>query len=406
MSEKFNVFAHRDFSLFVAVCFLTNIIAQTQGVAVGWDLYERTGSPLALGFVGLANFLPVLILFIPAGQIADRYDRRKIVEASLAVWALGTAALAAAALLGAGVTWLYLGCILTSIANVLHRPARDALLPQLVPPEAIPNAVAWNSSVFQIASVAGPALAGIAIAVTGSAASVYIFNTAAGLLSVVMAAMIKARGQRVARPPVTFPELFAGMRHVWKTKVVLGVLALDMFAVLLGGATALLPVYAKDILHVGPAALGWLSAAPAIGAFGMALYQGTSKRPVYRPGVTFFWAVAGYGLATVVFGVSTVFWLSFVALMLTGVTDNIGVVIRMTVVQLHTPDELRGRVSAVNRVFVSSSNELGALESGLLANFTNPVFTVVAGGVATVLIAMAAAKVFPDLRRMKTLAPP
>ncbi len=406
MSEKFNVFAHRDFSLFVAVCFLTNIIAQTQGVAVGWDLYERTGSPLALGFVGLANFLPVLILFIPAGQIADRYDRRKIVEASLAIWALGTAALAAAALLGAGATWLYLGCILTSIANVLHRPARDALLPQLVPPEAIPNAVAWNSSVFQIASVAGPALAGIAIAVTDSAASVYVFNTAAGLLSVVMAAMIKARGKRVARPPVTFPELFAGMSHVWKTKVVLGVLALDMFAVLLGGATALLPVYAKDILHVGPAALGWLSAAPAIGAFCMALYQGTSKRPVYRPGVTFFWAVAGYGLATVVFGVSTVFWLSFVALMLTGVTDNIGVVIRMTVVQLHTPDELRGRVSAVNRVFVSSSNELGALESGLLANFTNPVFTVVAGGVATVLIAMAAAKVFPDLRKMKTLAPP
>ena len=171
-------------------------------------------------------------------------------------------------------------------------------------------------------------------------------------------------------------------------------------------ATALLPVYAKDILHVGPAALGWLSAAPAIGAFGMALYQGTSKKPVIRPGRSFFWAVAGFGLATLVFGLSTVFWLSFIALVMTGVTDNIGVVIRMTVVQLYTPDELRGRVSAVNRVFVSSSNELGALESGLLANFTSPVFTVVAGGLATVLIAAAAARVFPDLWKMKTLAPP
>jgi len=406
MPASFNALAHRDFSLFVAVCFFTNVGAQTQGVAVGWDLYERTGSALALGFVGLANFLPVLLLFIPAGQIADRYDRRRIMEASLAVWALGAAALAGAALLGAEPFWLYVGCVLTSVANVLHRPARDALLPQLVPVEMLPSAVAWNSSVFQVASVAGPALAGIAIAATGSAASVYIFNTGAMLLSVLLAALIRARGQRVARAPVTMAELFAGMAHVWKTKVVLGVLVLDMFAVLLGGASALLPVYAKDILHVGPAALGWLSAAPAIGAFCMALYQGTSRRPIVRPGRTFFWAVAGYGLATVVFGFSELFWLSFIALALTGVLDNIGVVIRMTVVQLHTPDELRGRVSAVNRVFVSSSNELGALESGLLANFTNPVFTVVAGGIATVLIALAAAKVFPDLRKLKTLAPP
>lgn len=402
-------FAYPDFRRFFGIAFLAGIVHQMQAVALGWDIYERTDSTLALGLVGLATFLPALLLFIPAGQLADRHDRRRLMQWSLGLWALGVAVLATVsahpALAGAsGVPWLYAGCVLTSIANVIHRPPRDALVPQIVPAESLPAAQAWHSSAQQIGSVTGPAIAGGLIALGGGAAWVHALDAGLLLVSLALASAIRTRGARAHRPPVNLSELLAGLAHVWRTRVILGVLAVDMFAVLLGGATVLLPVFARDILHVGPAGLGWLSAAPAIGAFAMAW---TLARRALRPaGPLFFLAVAGYGIATVVFGLSQTYALSFLALVAIGALDNVSVVIRMTVVQLHTPDALRGRVSAVHRVFVSSSNELGALESGLLAALTSPVFAVVAGGIATLAIVAAATRLFPELRRLQDLSPP
>jgi hypothetical protein len=219
----------------------------------------------------------------------------------------------------------------------------------------------------------------------------------------VMSFAIKGRRPTGKRPGTSFPELFAGLTHVWRTKLILGALAVDLFAVLFAGASALMPVFAKDVLHTGPAGLGWLSGASAFGSLAMGLVQGFQGKPMAHAGKAFLWAVAGYGAATVVFGVSTSFALSFVALMLAGAMDNMSVVLRHTMVQLYTPDELRGRVSAVNRVFVDSSNNLGALRAGVMANLFSPVVAVVAGGIVTVLVTAAAFRIFPDLRDLKRL---
>jgi MFS family permease len=397
------VLALRDFRLFLAVTFLNAVLQQTQSVAVGWDLYERTGSVIALGYVGLAQFLPVILLFLPAGQLADRYDRRMLMVASQALVALGSIGLAFAAQPGVPLIWVYACLFATGVAQVLNRPARDSLQPQIVPAPLFANSVALSSSLFQVASIGGPAVGGVLIAITGSAQSVYLVNMALAVLAMLIAFAIRARRPEGRRPGTSFPELFAGLTHVWRTKLILGALFVDLFAVLFAGANALLPVFAKDILHVGPVGLGWLSAASAVGALTMGLFQGLLGRPSRQAGKTFLWAVAAYGVAMIVFGLSNLFVLSFVALMLAGMMDNMSVVLRHSMVQLYTPDELRGRVSAVNRVFVDSSNQLGALEAGVLATFTSPVFAVVAGGVVTVLVAAAAVKMFPDLRKLERL---
>jgi MFS family permease len=375
---------------------------QMQATAVGWDLYERTGSVLSLGWVGLAQLLPALLLFIPAGELADRRDRRRVMAASLALVVLGSAGLAAAAWAGAGILWTYASLILTSAAQVVNRPSRDALLPRVVPEAQLGQAVAFNASVFQSASIAGPALAGLIIAAAGSAVPVFAVDLLLALVALGAALRLATSGKPPPQPPMTLRALFAGMAHVWRTKIILGAMSLDLFAVLFSGATALLPVYAKDILHVGPAGLGWLNAAPAIGAVSMALWL--SRHPPRRHvGLLFMGCVAGFGAMTVVFGLSTHYGLSFAALVAIGALDNVSVVVRQTIVQLWTPDALRGRVSAVNRVFISSSNELGAFESGVVAALAGPVLTVVGGGVATVVVVLAALKVFPDLRRLQRL---
>ena len=268
------------------------------------------------------------------------------------------------------------------------------------------RAMTWNSTVFQAAAVAGPGIAGLLIALGGTALTVYAVNMVCLLLAMGAALAITPRAllgnMRGPRRVSSWREMFGGLNHVWNTKVVFGAMTVDLFAVLLVGATALLPLYAKDILHTGAAGLGWLSAAPAIGAVLMAVSSGHRKAPAHA-GRTFLWAVGAFGLATVVFGLSTNYWLSLFALIAIGASDNMGAVIRQTAVQLFTPDELRGRVAAVNRVFISSSNELGAVESGMAAALLGPVAAVVAGGAITMLIAAAGFKLFPALRELETV---
>jgi MFS family permease len=404
LHDPYAPFRHRDYRFFIAMVLITSLAQQSLGVALGWDIYERTGSAMALGWIGLVQFIPVLAFFLPAGQLADRHDRRRIVAVSLVVWVAASALLVMVAARSMPVLWIYVAIAFVGMSTVLNRAGRDALLSQLVPPETLGQGVMWNSTVHQTASVAGPALAGLMIALGGTAITVYAFNLGAMLVAMSLALLIRRRPLTHGKRPSTWADVFGGLAHVWKTKVVLGLITVDLFAVMLGGATALLPIFAKDILHVGPTGLGWLSAGPAIGAvlMGVAYARGWRRAPLHA-GRTFLWAVAAFGAATMVFGFSRWFPLSLLALIVLGASDNIGAVIRQTAVQIYTPDELRGRVSAVNRVFISSSNEMGAVESGLLASLTNPVFAVVAGGVATVLIAACGFRVFPDLKKLKTV---
>jgi MFS family permease len=404
LHDPYAPFRLRDYRLFIGMVLIASLSQQALGVAVGWDIYERTGSAMALGWVGLAQFIPVLAFFLPAGQLADRHDRRRIIAASLAIWIVAAALLLFTTLHALPVGFIYLAIAAVGMSTVLNRAGRDALLSQLVPAETLAGAVMWNSTVFQTASVAGPALAGLLIALGGSARTVYAFNLFGALAAIVLALSIARRPITHDKRPSTWADVFGGLAHVWKTKVVLGLITIDLFAVMLGGATALLPVYAKDILHVGPTGLGWLSAGPAIGAVGIAMATARGwRRPPPHAGRAFLLAVGVFGAATIVFGLSRWFWLSFLMLIVLGAADNVGAVIRQTAVQLYTPDQLRGRVAAVNRVFISSSNELGAVESGLLASLTNPVFAVAAGGVATLLIAVLGFRAFPGLRQLKTV---
>ena len=396
------LFRSRDYRLYSVQNLAAALVERSQGVAIGWYLYDRTGSALALGWVGLAQFLPVILLFLPAGHLADRFDRRRVMVAGFVVWAAAAAILTAAALTGAAVGWVYLAAAGLGTAQVLNRPSRDALLAQLLERDYLSRAVTWNASLHQFASITGPVAAGALIAATGGAAVVYVVDLALIVVAAVASLAIRRRAIERSGRPRSPRELLAGLEHVWRTKTILGVITLDLFAVLFGGAVALLPLFAKDILHVGPTALGWLTAAPAIGALAMALVHGFLP-PYARAGRVFVWSVAGFGLAIIAFGLSTSFWLSLAALLVAGALDNVSVVIRGTVVQLHTPDELRGRVSAVNRVFISSSNELGAFESGLVAALIGPVPTVVLGGAATIAFVLGALRLFPELRALGRL---
>ncbi len=375
-----------------------------QATAVGWELYQRTNSAAALGFAGLAQFLPVLLLALPAGHAADRWSRRLLFQ--LAQGAAGVASLGLAALsfVQGPVEWIYACLLLAGAARAFSAPNRSSLLPQVVPPEALHNAVTWNSSGWQFANVAGPALGGGALALAGGRAGpAYLMAALCTLLCVVLLAPVRPRWAS-PRPPGTrsLASLVAGVRFVWRTELLLAAITLDLFAVLLGGATTLLPIYATDILHVGPVGLGWLRAAPAFGAIGMAVWL-AHRPPMRRPGLSLLVAVAGFGAATIVFGFSTAFWLSFAMLALTGAFDNVSVVVRGVLMQTLTPDEMRGRVSAVNSVFISSSNELGAFESGVVAARFGSVASVVSGGVGTILVVLLTAWRWPRLMRLGPL---
>ena len=397
----------RDFRLYLLISVMGALVHFGQGVAVGWSVYEQTGSSLALGLVGLAQFLPILLFFLPAGHFADRFERRSVIVTSLALSASAALLLGVAAWLNLDVAWTYCALLLSGCAQILNRPARDALMPTLVPPAQLARAIALASSLHQVASMAAPALAGLGLALFHSALPIHAANTVFILVALAATLAIRQRSRGHAPAPGgrgRLREMLAGFTHIRSTRLLLAVMSIDLLAVLFGGAVALLPVYAKDILQVGPAGLGMLSTAPAVGAAVAGLAM--ARFGVALDGRLFLGAVGGFGLMTLVFGASTHFPLSLIALALLGGLDSISVVIRQTVIQQATPDALRGRVAAVNRVFISSSNELGALESGLLAALIGPVPAVVGGGLITLLVVAASPRLFPELGRWRRSAPP
>jgi MFS family permease len=380
---------------------------QIINVAVGWQLYERTGDPWSLGLVGVVELTPVLCLMIAAGHIADRYPRRNV-----AIFAHGLVALAAIGL--ALVSWLeaptaaiYLLLALIGTGRAFASPSVSTILPQLLAPAEFANANAWLSSIFQLAAISGPAIGGLLIAQSGTATFSFGAAAAGQIVFIALLHTLPVRRPVSSTRSPSAHDLFAGFRFIRRNPLFLAAITLDLFAVLFGGAVALLPIFAKDILDVGPAGLGWLRSAPGAGALTMALVT-TRLRPWTHPGRTLLIAVTGFGLATLGFGLSRSFVLSLACLFFTGVFDNVSVVIRVTLEQTITPDHLRGRVSAINFVFIGFSNEFGAFESGATAALFGPTLSVVAGGLATLLVVATVGMVWPQLARvgpLHTLAP-
>jgi MFS family permease len=394
------------YRLFAAAMFLSVIGAQIENSAVLFDVYERTGSAFSLGMVGLALAIPMFLLALPAGQLADLYSRRRIVVTAHLCVALSAVSLAYLSFHRAewkySLPAMYAIVFLSNAAATIGRPARIAILPSLVPKSMFPNAVTWNSSLFETASVIGPAIGGFVL--LHSVGSNYVISASLLLAAAVLVWLLPEI--KIARPPVTqsrWNEFLFGIRFVSRSPLMLAAMALDLFAVLLGGAVFLFPAFAKDILHVSGWGYGFLRAAPSMGAFCMAMIQAHAP-PTRHAGRALLLSVAGFGAATIVFGLSTNYLLSFAMLVLTGAFDNVSVVIRHTLVQLLTPDEMRGRVSAVNQIFIGSSNELGGLESGLTAGWLGLQRSVVLGGIGTILVVGAFASRLPSLRRLGRLA--
>jgi MFS family permease len=391
-----------DFRKLLGGSVLASLGSEMQAVAIGWELYERTGREVDLGYVGLAQFLPVLLLALPAGHAVDRYGRKVILVGSLALMTLSMLGLFGLSLVQGPILLIYLCLVLVGIARAFNAPARWSLIPVVVPAEALNNAVAWNASAWQTASVAGPALGGLVIAWAGRATPVYAIAAGCALICAVLLASIRPVPLSAKREAPTLASFLAGAGFVWRTRLILATMTLDMFAVLLGGATALLPVYAKDILDVGPTGLGWLRAAPSLGSLAMGITL-AHRPPLRRAGRALLGSVACFGLATVGFGLSRDPLLSFVLLALTGAFDNVSMVVRGTLVHRLTPDPLRGRVLAVNSIFIVSSNELGAFESGVTAQWFGPVASVVGGGVGTILVVLAVMVRWPEVLRLGPL---
>ncbi len=397
--------APRELWQYLGARFAGTLGIQVQSVAIGWQVYARTGSALDLGWVGLSQFLPMALLSLWAGSVADRVDRKRMLMASRAALALGSLALAGLTFAPRewGVTPIYAVLVALGAARAFAAPAGWALLPALVSPTQLPRAIGLSSTTFQVATIAGPAVGGLIYA-AGGAVSAYVFAAVSELTSVVLLATIRRALPRPERPEERgLALLLSGVRYVWRQKVLLGAISLDLFAVLLGGAVALMPIYARDILHVGEAGLGLLRSAPAVGAAIVA--ASLAAFPIRRrAGLFMFGGVALFGLATVAFGLSTDFVLSLAALAVLGGADMVSVVIRQSIVQLSTPDAMRGRVASVNMIFIGASNELGEFESGLTAAWLGTVRAVVVGGIGTLMVTGLWAFVFPSLRRAETVS--
>jgi MFS family permease len=400
-------FAHRDFNLFQAARLLSVLGTQMQSVAIGWQIYAITGRPIDLAWVGLAQFFPAAGLSLITGQVADRFERRRILVGCYAAMAALSAVLFAIARSGAGsasVIPIYAVLVGVGVTRAFQGPASQSILPSLVPIGHFGNAVTWSSSFWQTAMVFGPSLGGIAYAAAAGPGPVYAIAACCLLASSALVATMRpiAPRERRNRPEKRMDSVLAGVRYVWRNEIVLGAISLDLFAVLLGGATALLPIYARDILSLGPWALGVLRSAPAAGAAvtGILLALWPVDR---RAGVRMLACVALFGIATIVFGLSRNFALSVLALVVGGAADMVSVVVRSALVQLATPDEMRGRVSAVNMVFIGASNELGEFESGLTAQWLGVVPSVVLGGVGTLVVVALWAWRFPKLRGVDRL---
>lgn len=397
-SNALRAFRSLDYRRFLGSRLLSILGLEMVNVAVGWQVYALTKRPLDLGYVGLAQFLPVVILTLPAGHAADRFDRRRVILVCHLAFGLCSALLA----------WLALGRVQTPVpifavlvllgcARAFNAPAAQALMPSLLPEADFPNAVAWNSSTFQVANVVGPALGGVLYAAFGNPEAVYFLAAGLATVDVLVLLGVRTRTGRMEHKAASWATVLAGVRYIWENKIVLGAVSLDLFAVLLGGAMALMPVFAQDVLHTGAWGLGILRSGPAIGAGAVGLYL--AARPLKRHvGRTMFTGVAIFGATTIAFGLSRSLWLSLVILIVMGAADMLSVFVRLTVVQISPPPEMRGRVNAVNMLFIGASNELGEFESGLTAQWLGPVRAVIAGGVGTLLVVLTWSRLFPGLR--------
>jgi len=404
LHDPYRALRFRDFRLLIIGTFITTFGEQMLTVAIGWELYDRTGSALALGGVGLVQVLPVILLTLPAGHIADRFNRKRIVLISQLILVAGALGLAALSFTHGPLVLIY-GCLfIMGAAAAFGGPASSALMAQTVPEQIFENAATWGSSAWQLAEVVGPASGGFIIALFHGAALVYGLSASTALIFGILLLLLHEKQQVVVtHEKTTLRSLLEGVNFLRQAQVLLAAITLDLFAVLLGGAMTLLPIFAKDILHVGPAGLGWLRAAPSIGAVSVAAFL-AHRPPFKRAGPTLLLAVAGFGLATIVFGLSYSFWLSLLMLFLMGGFDTISVVIRSTLLLTQTPGGMRGRISAINSLFVSASNQLGGFESGLVAQLFGPLISVVSGGIGTVLVVLAVSLLWPEMRRLRTLS--
>ncbi len=404
--DPYAVLRYPSYRYFVAGRSFFTLAMQMQTVAVSWEIYQRLrmnprDAALALGFIGLVQVLPMMLFALPGGQAADRFDRRTIIRSTQLLFAACAAALLFLSHLHAPVGYYYLVLSIAAIGRAFSVPSISAFFPTLVPRELLPNAMTWNSTIFQFTAMLGPAIGGLIVAQFGAATSYLINITFAGLAFLTFSLTVPVTA-KVDKPPVTWNSLVSGVRFVFGTRLLLALFCLDLFAVLLGGATALLPIFSSDILKAGPQGYGLLRAAPSVGAVLMALL--TAHLPPWKKaGRVMLWAVAGYGLATLVFGFSKIFWLSMLALGLTGMFDNISVVVRQTVMQMLTPDQMRGRVSSITFLFISCSNELGELESGLTARWMGPVGSVVFGALGTLAVVAGSVFVFPQIGKLGRL---
>jgi len=401
MSNRFAAFRHSSYTRYFLSRFLTSFSAQIVSVSVAWQMYDETRSAALLGWIGLVQFLPALLLVVVTGNAADRLGRRLVMGCGALVMMSCAASILMLVLNGRFEPILVLSILtLFGTARAFYGPAATSLAVNLVPREDFPNAVGWITSSWQMATIAGPVVGSLLYGLAPEAA--YGTATCLFIAAATLIFSIPKPNQIVSREPPTLASILGGFRYVWKDKVVLGAVSLDLFAVLLGGAVALMPIYARDILHVGELGLGLLRASPGIGAIiAIALITAFPIRD--HAGWILLAAVAMFGLATAVFGASTLAWLSILALMCVGGFDMISVYVREIILQLWTPDEVRGRVNAVNSIFVGASNELGETRAGFMAAVTGPVFTVVAGGFAAIGVAAAAIFIFPGLRRIRHL---
>lgn len=400
--DPYAAFRSPAYRVFI-LSFVFSIMAmQIESATLQWAVYQKTSDPLSLAWIGLVQALPILVLALAAGHMADSFPRKRVILLMQLIVLAGMSTLAvlsAMQKLTPGV--IYIVLLINATAATFSRPARASLLPALVPLKHFPNAVTWNSTTFETLAAVGPFLAGVVIAFFNITAALF---TAAAMLAISLVFVAYLPDHRAAskREPPSLESLLAGVKFVFRTRMMLGVMTLDLFAVLLGGATFLLPIFAER-LDVGAVGYGWLRAAPAIGAVSMALLL-AHMPPMKRAGRAILLAVAGFGVATIVFGLSRNIYLSFAMLLLCGMFDNISVIIRHTLVQTLTPDSMRGRVSSVNQIFIGSSNELGGVESGLTARWFGPVISVVSGGVGTLVVTGLIALRFPMLRKLGRLS--
>jgi MFS family permease len=396
-------FRYVNFRFYMAARVLVTTASEMQGVAVAWQIYRITHRPLDLGLVGLAQFLPGVLLFLVAGHTADRVPRRRILQTCYAGFSACSLLLLALSLRGVSSVWpIYGVLVLNGVVRAFNGPAGQSFLPLVVPAQIFPNAVAWGSSIFQGAMAVGPMVGGLVYGFTGSPQFVYVCAAAEALGALALISAIRIEAVQRPRRVVSLHMLLEGLHFIRRNKLILGAISLDLFAVLLGGAVALLPVFAEDILKVGAMGLGLLRGAPSVGAVMMAIVL--AYFPLRRrAGAAMLWGVCGFGVFTLVFGLSRNVVLSMIALVLVGACDMVSVIVRHTLVQLGTPDEMRGRVSAVNVVFIGASNEVGQFESGLTAQWFGALPAVILGGLGTIAVVGLWAWIFPELRRVDTL---